>query len=105
MSTLDESSIKEQLNRIEAAGLAKKDVFTFTEFCLYTGIGESYGYRLTSQKKVPFYNPRGKQLYFKRVEIDEWLLQNPVKTTAQIAEEVKQHDRQRQKVKTSHGRA
>jgi len=105
MSTTNESDIKEQLNRIEAAGLAKKDVLNFTEFCLYAGIGESYGYRLTSQKKVPHYNPRGKQLYFKRAEIDEWLLQNPVKTTIQIAGEIERHDRQRQKVKTSHGRA
>lgn len=105
MSATLESIVKDQLDRIEVAVLGKKDVFTFTEFCAYVGIGESYGYRLTSAKIVPHYNPRGKKLYFRRAEVDDWLLQNPVKTTAQIAQEVIQHDRQRQKVKTSHGRA
>ncbi|AUD03268.1 helix-turn-helix domain-containing protein [Spirosoma pollinicola] len=105
MSTLIDSGLKEQLDRIETSILSKKDVLTFVEFCNYVGIGESYGYRLTSQKQVPHYNPRGKQLYFNRAEIDEWLMQNPVKTATQIAEEVKQYDQHRQKGKTSHGRA
>ncbi len=76
-----------QLKRIEQGLLAQKTVLTFDEFCKYTGISESWGYKLTSQRAVPFYCPNGKTLYFDRLEIDRWLLQNPVKTLSKLKSE------------------
>lgn len=33
-------------------------------------------YKLTSQKLIPHFCPQGKKLYFKREELDHWLLRN-----------------------------
>ena len=79
-----ESEIKEQLNRIEAGTLLQKEVLTFEEACRYTGIGKSYMYKLTSGQKVPHFKPFGKLVYFNRAELENWLLQNPIKTIDEI---------------------
>lgn len=70
------------LKRIESIErnvlLVNKDVFDMTELALYTGFKESYLYKLTSAKQIPHYRPSNGKLFFKRVEIDNWLLQNPI---------------------------
>ena len=33
-------------------------------------------YKLTSSKSIPHYCPQGKRLYFKRADLDNWLLRN-----------------------------
>ena len=64
--------------------LSTKEVLTFKEACFYTGIKESYMYKLTSSGKIPHSKPQGGKLYFKRTDLESWLLQNPAKTTDQI---------------------
>lgn len=79
----------QRLDKIEKGLLSQKSVFTFEDFCNYCGFSKSWGYKLTSARAVPHYSPNGKTLYFDRLEIDKWLLQNPVKTTSQLKLEVK----------------
>ncbi|MBA4852402.1 helix-turn-helix domain-containing protein [Emticicia sp. BO119] len=74
----------ERLDRIEQGLLSQKTVFTFEDFCKYCGFSKSWGYKLTSSRAVPHYSPNGKTLYFEKVEIDKWLLQNPIKTQKQL---------------------
>lgn len=52
-----------------------KTIFNLDEFCQYCNISRQTGYKLTSSGSVPFAR-RGKRLYFSKVEIDAWLLQN-----------------------------
>ncbi len=56
--------------------LLKKDVLCFSEACKYLDISESHLYKLTSRKQIPHFCPQGKKLYFKRLELDNWLMQN-----------------------------
>lgn len=77
--------LKEQLDRVEKLTLlASKTVFTIDEVCIYIGISKSHMYKLTSGQLIPYYKPNGKNIYFKRDEIDEWLLQNRVSTLEEI---------------------
>lgn len=71
-------TIEDRLRKIEKLLLTKKEVLTFDEACNYTGISESYMYKLTSARKIPYFKPYGKLIYFKTQEINEWLLKNPV---------------------------
>lgn len=80
--------IKQLEQVIELSGLSQKEVLTFSEFCKYCGISESYGYKLTSQNKVPHYKPSGKMVYFKQSEVNHWLLSNQVKSVNQVESEV-----------------
>ncbi|MEZ4952616.1 MAG: helix-turn-helix domain-containing protein [Saprospiraceae bacterium] len=61
-----------------------KKALTLDEVAAYTGLSKSYLYKLTSTGGIPCYKPRSKMVYFDREEIDQWLLQNPIKTKAEI---------------------
>ena len=81
--------IAKRLEKIEAELTAQKTVFNFDDFCKYTGISKSWGYKLTHRREVPHYSPNGKTLYFEKAQIDKWLLQNPVKTSTELKQEAK----------------
>ncbi|MFA6923106.1 MAG: helix-turn-helix domain-containing protein [Bacteroidales bacterium] len=80
-------TIEQRLDNIENLLIGSKEVLTFEEFCNYCGISKSFGYKLTARKEAPHYCRGGKMLYFSKAEIDNWLLQNPIKTTAQIEQQ------------------
>lgn len=56
--------------------LLRKDVLNLNEACSYLDLSASHVYKMTSQKLIPHFCPQGKKLYFKRTELDEWLLRN-----------------------------
>lgn len=65
--------------------LASKDALTADEVSELYGIGKYYLYRLTMEKKIPFYKPNGrKKMYFSKQEIESWLLSNRVTTEQEI---------------------
>jgi excisionase family DNA binding protein len=79
--------INGRLHNIEQALLLVKTVLTFDEVVAYTGLSRSYLYKLTSAGLIPHSKPMGKQLYFNREEIEQWLLRNVVKTADKIEAE------------------
>ena len=56
--------------------LLQKDVLNLNETCAYLDMSTSHIYKMTSQKQIPHFCPQGKKLYFRREELDEWLLRN-----------------------------
>lgn len=77
-------NFQEQLNRIEAAALSNKNVLTFDEACRYMGISKSDLYKKTSNRTVPHFKPRGKMVYFDRLELESYLKQNPITTADEL---------------------
>lgn len=61
-----------------------KEVLTSDETARYMGISKSYLYKLTMRGEIPHYKPMGKMCYFNRVELQEWLQNNRVSTSAEI---------------------
>ena len=70
-------SIEERLTNLERINQGAKTILTLEEVAKYTNYSKSY-----------IYKPNGKQLYFKRTEIDEWLLTNRKMTNKEIESEV-----------------
>jgi excisionase family DNA binding protein len=72
--------IKKTLTSIEQLlskqGLLQKEVLSLKEVCEYLQVSPSYLYHLTYKNAIPHYVPTGKKIYFKRSELDSWLLQN-----------------------------
>lgn len=66
--------------------LATKEILNFNEAALFLDISHSHLYKLTSQKQIPHFCPQGKRLYFKRMELQEWLLRNRQEETESVAE-------------------
>lgn len=81
-----EKSTKEYLSEIQKTLLGLKDVLTFQEACLYTGISPTYMYRLTSSNSIPFSKSR-KFIFFDRKRLDQWLIESPRKTKQEIEQE------------------
>ncbi|WP_430935034.1 helix-turn-helix domain-containing protein [Saccharicrinis sp. 156] len=52
-----------------------KKAIDINEVAAYTGFSRSYIYKLTSGGLIPHYK-RGKRLYFKTKELEEWLTEN-----------------------------
>ena len=89
MTNLDSmQSIEERLTNLERINQGAKTILTLEEVAKYTNYSKSYIYKLTSRREIPCYKPNGKQLYFKRTEIDEWLLTNRKMTNKEIESEV-----------------
>ena len=81
-------SIEERLTNLERINQEAKTILTLEEVAKYTNYSKSYIYKLTSRREIPCYKPNGKQLYFKRTEIDEWLLTNRKMTNKEIESDV-----------------
>lgn len=77
-------SIDDRLRNIESLLLSQKTVLNFDEVAAYTGLSKSYLYKLTCSGGVPCFKPQGKQIYFNKQEIDNWLLQNRKATTKEL---------------------
>lgn len=61
---------------MEKTGIYVKNVLTFDEASQYTGFKKSYLYQLTSKGLIPCYRPIGKMIFFKREELEKFLLSN-----------------------------
>jgi excisionase family DNA binding protein len=80
-----------RLNNIEELLLTQKTVLKLDEVILLTGLSKSYLYKLTSTGGIPCYKPQGKHIYFKKTEVEDWLLQNRKTTTIEIDEMANNH--------------
>ena len=80
-----------RLNNIEELLLTQKTVLKLDEVVLLTGLSKSYLYKLTSTGGIPCYKPQGKHIYFKKTEVEDWLLQNRKSTTIEIDEMANNH--------------
>ncbi len=77
----------QRLERIESLLISQKTVLNMSEVAELSGLSKSHIYKLTSSGNIPHYKPNGKQIYFNRGEIEQWLLRNPIKTRQEIEKE------------------
>ena len=61
-----------------------KNILTIAEAAEFMGLSMSYMYKLTHWNKIPYYKPSGKVIYFKRSDLEEWMLQNRSTTQGEI---------------------
>ena len=79
------TEIQEQLNRIERNSLlASKNVLNLEDVASLTGLSKSHIYKLTHRHEIPYYRPNGKQIYFDRKDLEDWMRRNRVATTEEI---------------------
>lgn len=77
------SELERRLDSLGDAPAAPKEVLTLEEASDFLGVSKSQLYKLTRLAAIPHYKPNGKFIYFDRVELIEWVKQNPVKTKKQ----------------------
>lgn len=79
-----EKSLEKRVAEIEENLFIHKNVLSFEEASKFLNLSKSYLYKLTSAGLIPHYKPQGKMLYFEKVELEEWLRQNPVRSKQEV---------------------
>jgi excisionase family DNA binding protein len=88
------NEISDKLDEISEQLIGVKQVLTSTEAARYLTISKSFLFRLTCERRIPFYRPNGKKIFFSRPELDAWLLSNPIRTRDMISESAERYVRQ-----------
>lgn len=44
----------------------------------YLNMSKVWMYRLTREKKIPYYRPNGRRIYFIKRELNEWVMRNRI---------------------------
>ena len=88
------TAIRELIDeKLTSIALVQKPFLTTKEVAKYLGLTEAYIRKMTHNREIPHYKPMGKNLYFNREEIDEWVLQSRVATSDEIRAEARQRRR------------
>lgn len=86
-----ENELLNRLSSIEqhmaSLGILNKEILTLNEAARYIDTSTSHIYKLTSSKQIPHYCPTGKKLYFKRSELDEWILKHKQTSVDEIQQQ------------------
>lgn len=61
-----------------------KEVLTLQEACRYLGISKSKMYKMTSGNRITFYKPEGKAIYFRKSDLQNFMLRNKVESDEEI---------------------
>lgn len=72
---------------VRLAVTSGKEVLTVDEAVAFTGLRRSWLYRLTAERKIPHFKPHGKNIYFRRSELEEWMTRGDVLTTGEMYED------------------
>ncbi len=80
--------IKQQLDRIEQyAMIAAKTMLNIKEASLILGLSEQSIRNKARAHEIACYKPNHNALYFKKSELEEWMMQNRSKSMAEIESE------------------
>ena len=69
-ANFQEVALSELLKSFEAH---QKPYLSIEEAASYLDISKSCLYKKTSNREIPFFNPGGKKIYFKREDLNQWI--------------------------------
>ncbi|MFN8284549.1 MAG: helix-turn-helix domain-containing protein [Chitinophagales bacterium] len=72
-------------NRNQQVESSYNDILTLTEACEYLNLAKQTLYGFTSKNEIPFIK-RGKKLYFKKSDLEKWLMVGKQLTKEEIIE-------------------
>lgn len=84
---MEETTLKDLSNKLdhiaELTLIGSKTVLGIDEAALFTGLSVGHIYRLTSSKQIPHFK-KSRKLYFKKTELEEWMLERKILTEDEI---------------------
>lgn len=80
-----EEEILKKLEEIKSYSLlAAKEMLSVTDMALLTGFKQSYVRKMAEEGLIPYYKPFGKQLFFKKSEVNEILATHHVPSIQEL---------------------
>lgn len=71
--------------------IALKEILSFKEALIYLDVSESFLYKLTHKKSIEFTKPNGGKIYFKKSDLDSWMLQSQSPSARVLEEDIFNH--------------
>ena len=68
---------REKLEKMEQRSGWERPMLTMREAAMFTGMSKNTLYKLIQADKIKHYRPNGKLVYFRRDELEAWLMKNP----------------------------
>ena len=69
----------------------EKEIVTLKEAAKYLGISKSQLYKLNMARKIPYSCPGGKIIYYRREDLDAYMLGKPRESQSQLEDEMAEH--------------
>ena len=79
---------KNEVSQERSELITHKQILSFKEAMSYLDVSKSFLYKLTSKKEIKFSKPNGGKVYFKKTDLDEWMLKNTSTTQSELREEM-----------------
>lgn len=76
--------IKERSSFKEEQREKGKEILSLNEAAKFICASKSFMYKITSQKIIPHYIPGGKRIYFKKSDLEDWLLKNRIPPSSEF---------------------
>ena len=58
----------------------EKQILSFKESIEFMDVSKSFLYKMTSEGKINFYKPNNGKIYFRKEDLENWMMQNEVKS-------------------------
>ncbi|KAF5048435.1 Helix-turn-helix domain protein [anaerobic digester metagenome] len=68
---------REKFKKMEQRSGWERPILTMREAAMFTGLSKNTLYKLIQADKIKHYRPNGKLVYFRRDELEAWLMKNP----------------------------
>lgn len=68
--------------------IAQKEILSFKEALVYLDVSSSFLYKLTSKKEIPFTKPNGGKIYFKKIDLDNWILKGTSESSELLSKKI-----------------
>ncbi|WP_452219972.1 helix-turn-helix domain-containing protein [Lacinutrix salivirga] len=78
-------------NLQRAQMIAYKEILSFKEALIYLDVSESFLYKLTHKKAIEFTKPNGGKIYFRKSDLDNWMLQSISESKRVLEEDIFNH--------------
>lgn len=82
---------KELQQLADLLGIYSKDILSFKEAARYMGVSESFLYKLSSSRKISHSKPNNKLIFFRKEDLNNWLLQNPIRTANEAQKDIESY--------------
>ncbi|AZA82134.1 DNA-binding protein [Chryseobacterium lactis] len=66
----------------------EKKILSFKEAVLFMDVSKSLLYKLTSEGRINFFKPNNGKVYFRKEDLENWMMQNEVKSITSLEESI-----------------
>lgn len=67
---------------------SEKQILSFRESVEFMDVSKSFLYKMTSEGRINFFKPNNGKIYFRREDLENWMMQNEVKSITSLEESI-----------------